>query len=304
MKKHIFPMLIALFVLMCSCGNNTASSPSADSISVYRALIPEYQTNGELLSSERVAVDESDSIVRQAITALMATPTNDKMQSPLPKDVKILDAELKDNTVTVFMNSAYLDAEGIDKTILDSCLTLTMCSIESVDYVTICVGSEAVTERLTTDDLLLFNTITSSRKAQVRLYFPKVSGQTLCAEYQTISIDEDNSAERCILDALLKGPEGDNLRIAFPEGIIVLSVYTQDGVCTVSLSSLSPDAVIPAAEDAELAVYSIVNSLTTLSSVKSVQILLDGKQVQTLWGFDISNPLTKNESIIGSAVTE
>ena len=303
MKKHLILIFIVLITILVACGDKTVSSQSTDSISVYRVLRPEYQTDGELLQSEKISVN-SDDIIKQTVDTLMDTPKSDKLQSPFPKNVIILDAELQDNLVTVFMNSAYLDAVGFEKTILDSCITLTMCSIKNVDYVTICVGNETVEDKLTTDDLLLFNTITSSQKAQVRLYFPKAYGHILCAEYHAITIDEDNSAERCILDALLKGPTSKSLRSAFPEGIIVLSVYTQDGICSVSLAGLASETDTLTKSDAELAVYSIVNSLTTLPRIKSVQILLDGEKAQDLWGFDISRPLTKNEGIIGSAVTE
>ena len=302
MKKILLPILIILCVL-CACGDKTVSSQSPESISVYRVIREEYQTDGELLRAEKVAVNDGD-IVKQAADALMSDSTSDSLQSPFPKNVLILDTELKDNLVTVYLNSAYLDASGAEKTILDSCITLTMCSIDDVDYVTICVGSETIAEKLKTDDLLLFNTITSPQKAQVRLYFPKVYEQILCAEYHSITIDEDNSAERCILDALLKGPQSNSLKNPFPEGTIVLSVYTQDGVCSVSLAGLSSDNVSLTKGDAEFAVYSIVNSLTTLPGVKSVQILIEGEKVQNLWGFDISRPLNRNESIIGSAVTE
>ncbi|MGI5984839.1 MAG: GerMN domain-containing protein [Clostridiales bacterium] len=303
MKRHIFIILIVLCVLLSACGEKAVSDPLESSITVYRLLRSEYQTNGELLLPEKIALDGADP-VSQAVSALAETPVSDKLQSPIPKGVEILDAERNDDSVTVYMNSAYLDAEGIDKTILDSCITLTMCSIKGIDYVTICVGSEIVSNKLTPDDILLFNTITSPKKAQMRLYFPKTSGSALGAEYHTISFDEDNSAERCILDILLKGPTSADLKNAFPEGVIVLSVYTQDGVCSVSLSGLPAEDSVPTKKDAELAVYSIVNSLTSLANVKSVQILIDGEQVQSLWGFDISRPLIKNESIIGSAAVK
>ena len=303
MKKILIPFLIFSSLVLSACGDKTTLNQSPESISVYRVLQEEYQTDGQLLRSEKVAVSEGD-IVKQAAEALMADSTDSELQSPFPKNIIILDAKKNDNLVTVYLNSAYLDATGFEKTILDSCITLTMCSIDNIDFVTLCVGSEAIVERLSTDDLLLFNTITSPKKAQVRLYFPKVYEPTLSAEYHSISIDDDNSAERCILDALLKGPQSSSLRSAFPEGTIVLSVYTQDGICSVSLAGLASESGTFTKSDAELAVYSIVNSLTTLPTVKSVQLLIEGEEVQDLWGFDISRPLNKNESIIGSAVTE
>lgn len=304
MKKRLIPILIALSVLIAGCAAKSVSSPAPESISVYRVLSPENQTNGKLLQAENVALDESANPVLLAADTIAETPQSVKLQCPLPQGVKILDAVLKDNCVTVYFNSEYLDVSGIDKTILDCCITMTMCSIEGVDFVTICVGSEVIEDKLGAEDFLLFDNIISSHKAQVRIYFPKSAEATLGSEYRMISFDNDNSAERGILDALFEGPVSDDLKRAFPLGTIILSVYTQDGVCSVSLSGLSPEDESYTSDEAKLAVYSIVNSLTSLSGIGSVQILIDGKQVQRIWGFDISKPLIKNESIIGSAVTK
>lgn len=302
MKKRLIPILIALGVLTAGCTAKTVSSPSPESISIYRVLTPEYQSDGNLLQSETLALDTSSESVLQAADALSANPQSERLQCPLPSDVKILNAVQNANCVTVYTNSEYLDVNGIEKTIMDGCITMTMCSIEGVDFVTICVGSEVIEDKLGAEDFLLFDNIISSRKAQVRIYYPKTQEKILGSEYHTISFDDENSAERAILDALFQGPAGNNLKRAFPFGTIVLSVYTQDGICSVSLSGISPDDGSLTSDEAKLAVYSIVNSLTSLAGVKSVQILIDGKQVQSIWGFSIYNPLSKDESIIGSAV--
>ncbi len=302
MKKRLIPILIALGVLIAGCTSNSVSSPSPESISVYRVLSPDYQSDGKLLQSEKVSIDASKESVLQAKAALSETPQNEKLQCPLPAGVIIQDATLDENRVTVYMNSLYLDVSGIEKTIMDSCITMTMCSIEGVDFVTICVGSEVIEDKLGTEDFLLFDNIISFHKAQARIYFPKTNEQLLGSEYRTISFDDENSAERGILDALFQGPTSSNLKRAFPFGTIVLSVYKQDGICSVSLSGISPDDGSLTSDEAKLAVYSIANSLTSLSGIKSVQILIDGKQVQSIWGFNIFNPLSKSESIIGSAV--
>ena len=304
MKKRLLPILIALCLLISGCVAKSVSSPSPESISVYRVLGAEYQSEGMLIKAETVALDASEDPVTQAAAAILEMPQGEKLQCPLPKGIRILDAVIKDNCVTVYLNSEYLDVSGIDRTIMDCCITMTMCSIEGIDFVTICVGSEVIEDKLTTEDFLLFDNIISSQKAQVRIYFPKSAEQTLGSEYRTISFDNENSAERGILDALFEGPVSDNLKSVFPFGTIVLSVYTQDGVCSVSLTGLSPKDTSHTSDEAKLAVYSIVNSLTSLTGIGSVQILIDGKQVQSIWGFDISKPLTKNESIIGSAVTK
>lgn len=303
MKKRLLPIVIALGLLVSACAAKSVSLPSVGSISVYRVLSPDSRTNSDLLQSEPVALASDKGPVLQAIAALSKTPENPKLQCPIPAGVKIIDAEQKENVVTVYASSSYLDLSGMDKTIMDACITLTMCSIEGIDFVSISVGNEEIEKDLSAENFFLFDNIISSGKAQVRIYFPKTSEKTLGSEYRTISFDDENSAEREILDALFEGPVGNDLKRAFPLGTIVMSVYTLDGVCSVSLSGVTVSDGSMSAYDAKLAVYAVVNSLTSLSGIKSVQILVDGKNVQYLWGYDISRPLTRNDSIIGSTVT-
>ena len=303
MKKALIPILIAVCVLAAGCAEKSVSSPPADGVSVYRVLSADSRTNGELLKPEQLLLTAGQAPVLQAAAALSAAPKSVTLKSPFPEGVSILDAKLTGNTVTVSFNDAYLKVTGIDKTILDACVTLTMCSLENVDFVSISVGGKTIGQSLNAEDFLLFNNIISTSRAQVRIYFPKTSEKLLGSEYKSISFDDDNSAERRILDTLFEGPAASGLKRAFPVGTIVTSVYTLDGVCSVSLSGIVPDDPAMAPSDAKLAVYSVVNSLTALSGISSVQILIDGKPVQYLWGFDISHPLNRNEGIIGSAVT-
>lgn len=303
MKRRLIPIVIALAVLASACAAKSAAVPSAGSISVYRVLSPDYRTNSNLLQAEPIALVPDEGAVSQAVSALSKAPEDAKLQSPIPADVRIISAEQKENVVSVYMSSAYLDLSGMDKTVMDACVTLTMCSLEGVDFVSILVGTEEIEKDLSAENFLLFDNIISSGKAQVRIYFPKTSEKTLGSEYRTISFDDENSAEREILDALFEGPVSGDMKRAFPIGIIVMSVYTLDGVCSVSLSGVDPKDGSMSAYDAKLAVYAVVNSLTSLSGIKSVQILIDGKEAPYLWGYDISRPLTRNSGIIGSTVT-
>ena len=294
--KKLTGLFLALALLLTACGGGK-SSAQGTAISVYYLRKTAYQTNGELLTPVKLNVSSSENAVQKAVEALAKTPAGDKLQSPLPEGVTIMNAALSDGTATVSLNDAYLDAAPVDQAVLKSCLVLTLFSVPDVTGVSVCVGSETVEAKLTAEDVILSNTIVSANKAQVRLYFPHNDGKTLGCEYRTITVDEDNTAERRILEALLAGPEDGGLTRAFPTGTIVSSVYTQDSVCTVSLSGLVSDQAGRTKTQGELAAYAVVDSLTALAGVRSVQILIDGQQVSSLWGFDISRPLSRSGSI-------
>lgn len=303
MKKYLILIITAICLLATACAAEAPSPPSAETLSVFRIIEPQYRSDGKLIEAEQLVPDTSENPIIQAAEALSSSPQDEKLKSAIPFGVSILDTELDNNCVNIYVNTAYLDISGIEKTELDACLTLTMCSIEGVDCVSVSVGSEVIEENLSVENYLLFDNIISPGKAQVRVYFPKADKHALGSEYRTISYNDENSIERGILDKLFEGPTDSSLIRAFPLGTIILSVYTQDGVCSVSLSGIDPSSNALTTNEAELAVYSIVNSLTTFSDIKSVQLLIDGERVQELWGYNIYSPLTRNESIIGSVVS-
>ncbi|MEG1190647.1 MAG: GerMN domain-containing protein [Oscillospiraceae bacterium] len=306
MKKRLIPIGLALILIfsLFACNEKKPIIGDGNTISVYRLIKPEHQDGGRLLGSEEISLSDSADPVLGLVYALSRAPGDEKLTSALPKGVKILDAVLDGDTVTVYMNKAYLDLSGIQKTLADFCITLSMCSLKQVNYTSICVGSELITERLSSEDALLFDGVTSPDKVQIKLYFPKLSENLLSAEYRSITLNEDNSPEREILDELLRGTENPLLRSAIPKDTVLLSAYTQDGICTVSLSKafLSEGRLSP--EEAKLAVYSLVNSLTNLAGIESVKILIEGAEVQSIGKLDLSRPLERNKEIIGSAVPQ
>ncbi|MEG0940429.1 MAG: GerMN domain-containing protein [Oscillospiraceae bacterium] len=301
MKKRLPPILLALALLLCSCGKNGGSG-SGSTVSIYRVLAPEYQTSGELLRAEKISLSPTDIPLDAAIAALSAPPHDEKLQSALPDSVKILSAVQERNSIRVNLSPAYKNLGGMTKTLVDYCITLTLCSLEGVDFVLTYVGGELIENKLSSESVILRNTVINSGEGQIRLYFPKTTGG-LGSEYREINLNADNSAERAIMDELLKGPRSELLLPSLPEETVLLSIYTQDGICSVSLSSdFMADEASP--QESKLAIYSIVNSLVSLASVDGVQILIGGKTTETLGGVDISRPLSENTEIIGSAVAQ
>ncbi len=84
-----------------------------------------------------------------------------------------------------------------------------------------------------------------------------------------------------------------------PAGTTLRALYlTSNGAAYVDLSREVVNAHSGGSLDEMLTIYSIVNALTmNLPAVTSVQVLVDGKEVDTLAGHvDLRRPLTKNVS--------
>ena len=292
MKRNMpFFLAIAILFLLAACVGSKNSSVGSE-ISVYRVIKPEYLNSGELVRAEKLTLNENAELIQSAANAFVSYPKDDETVCALPEGVEITAAEQNGVVAILTLNDAYKALRGIDKTLADYCLTLTMCSLPGINYVSIYVGEEIVESRLSPDGIVLENTAVSADEVGVRVYFPNASGSGLGYEYRTVTVSKDSSAERLVMDALLSGPESKDLSPALGDDCVLLAVYTSGSICTVSFAEgfLSNENLSDS--QIKLSLYSIVNSLTSLSDVAGVQFLIEGKPIQSIGDIDTSIPLS------------
>jgi spore germination protein GerM len=138
---------------------------------------------------------------------------------------------------------------------------------------------------------------TPGRKIKARLLYVSDEGTRLTSVERDVAFGENTAEQaRHIIEAQI-APAAEPLVSAVPAGTSLRTVFVTDqGEAFVDLTH---DIVTghPGGSTSEaLTVYTIVNALmANLPAVTSVQLLVDGKQVDTLVGHvDLRNPLGKN----------
>jgi len=138
----------------------------------------------------------------------------------------------------------------------------------------------------------------SARRIQATLFYVSEDGTTLTPVQRDVPLGETAVEQaKQILSAQVQTPEG--LASAIPAGTIVRGVFRgAKGEMYVDLSPEIASGHHGGSLDEALAVYAIVNAITTnLPDVTAVQILIDGKEVDSLAGhIDLREPLTKSET--------
>jgi spore germination protein GerM len=136
-----------------------------------------------------------------------------------------------------------------------------------------------------------------ARKITATLYFVSEDGMSLVGVQREVAFGETvvEQAKQIVTAQLAAGPAP--LVSAIPASTTLRAIYlTERGDAFVDLSATARTAHTGGALDELFTVYSIVNALTTnLPAVKRVQILIEGKEVDTLAGHvDLRHPLQKN----------
>jgi spore germination protein GerM len=133
------------------------------------------------------------------------------------------------------------------------------------------------------------------------LFYAAADGDRLSPVVREVSLAEkvdDQGAE--IVNIALQAPRSPLLP-AIPAGTTLRGFYvTADGDAFVDLSGKNLTTSRGGTTAESLAVYAIVNSVTAnLPTVKRVQILIEGKEVDTLYGhLDLRRPLTANMALV------
>lgn len=143
----------------------------------------------------------------------------------------------------------------------------------------------------------------AERRITATLYFISEDGLSLVGVQREVPFEESVAAQaRRIVEAQLADPP-DPLARAVPDGTSVRGLYVTDrGEAFVDLSDEARDHHHGGALDELFTVYAIVNAVTVnLPAIARVQLLVDGREVDTLAGHvDLRHPLEKNLSWIAA----
>ena len=180
-------------------------------------------------------------------------------------------------------------------TMLLAGIFLTGCSspkttVKSVDPTTNAETAQTPSAPVTPSD-------TTQESVKLTFYFPKADASGLIATDRTIVV-KNKETIKAMFAELTTPPSG--LEKPLPLGTTLLSAtVSAEGVATINLSKEFQKNFGGGSAGEQMTMYSIVNTLTSLPSIHSVQFLLEGKKLDGILGnLDTSAPLKRNESLI------
>jgi sporulation and spore germination protein len=138
---------------------------------------------------------------------------------------------------------------------------------------------------------------TSGRKIKARLFYVADDGLSLTSVERDVAYGEGADEQAREIIAAQIAPVVEPLLSAIPPGTTLRAVFiTTNGDAFVDLSREARTAHPGGSVNELLTVFTIVNALTVnLPAVTAVQVLVDGKEVDTLAGHvDLRRPLAKN----------
>lgn len=278
MKQGILIFLLAaLLVPSLGCGGTEMESQ------YYIEYINKEKTKLVPVAYEPQTSDTAD-MISEFLTVLCSDSENVEYRKPLPGDVEIVDYSLDGVMLTLHFSNEYSKMQMAEEVLCRAAIVRTMTQIEGVDCVSFYIGDVPLADATGTivgimnEESFIENPgeqINSLQNATLTLYFANETGDGLVKEVrEDVYYSSNISLEKLIIEQLLEGPQVENAYSAIPVGTRLVTVSVVDGVCYVSLDENFKNQNYKVSEGT--VIYSIVNSLTELSTITKVQISING----------------------------
>lgn len=294
MKRSV--ILALALLLLASCAPSPKEQ-STDDYTLFLAAQLEDSNGGDAIRERSVRVADSSAmptaeLAETLISELLESGDDLELRSPFPSGTSLQKLTVAGGRANVDLSEPYARLSGIDLSVADACLTLTLTQLDGIYAVHITANGRELpyrrTQLLTAADALLSSGEDVIRPIDVSLWFADKDTMALRAQQQTIALYEGQSRVSAMVDALKHGPAGDDtLQTLLPESFAILSARTEDGICYVNLSGFMMQSI----DEAQRApiLESLSRSILSLSGVEEVQYMVDGESAPQ-WTMTLTAP--------------
>ena len=193
--------------------------------------------------------------------------------------IELRGMDIQSRRAYVDLSRRYAGLTGIQLSLADYCIALSLTQLEGINSVTITAEGRELSYRpdqvLMEQDVLLSTMDDVIETVTVNLYFADKDGK-LTAEPRTLEVYEGQTLAESSIEALLEGPQERELHAIIPVEFQVGGVRVEDRVCTLSLTSAAMELLPEDETSQRLILQSIAKTIYGWGTVDEIQILVDG----------------------------
>lgn len=248
MKGQWWILLAALLLVLVASGAPDDSADQREGHLIYFLVSGSGAGGGDRLrgNMELLDVEEGaplEETAQAVVERLLAGPEDTPgLLSPLPSEVELLGLEIRDRRAYVDLSSGVNRLSGVELTMADYCLTLSLTELDGISSVSITAQGRMLGQQpkqvFYERDVLLSTMDDVLQTVEVTLYFLN-SDNALTGERRTIEVYEGQTVAENLVAALLEGPHDRELRRVLPEDFQINFVRMENGVCYVNISAAS-----------------------------------------------------------------
>lgn len=278
MKKRKVTALVMALVLGSVAFSGCGKKETESKYKIY--YVNEEQ--GEVLAEGFVPSEETTQTMLEEMTEKL-NKKNAEGHTLLPENIEIQSCVDDDGMIRVDFNQEYHDLNPVDEVLLRASIVKDYVQIPNIYLVTITAEGTPIVDSQGQEigamslDSFLENTgkeIMAYQYKELNLYFTNEEGNQLVPEARQVYYNGNTSIEKVIVEQLLRGPGESGHYATLPSDTRIVGVSVADGIAYVNLGKQFVDEALPV--DAQIPIYSIVNSLIDAGNVSQVQISING----------------------------
>ena len=278
MKKRKITALVMALVLGAVAFSGCGKKETESKYKIY--YINEEQ--GEVLAESFVPSEETTQTMLEEMTEKL-NKKNAEGHTLLPENIEIQSCVDDDGMIRVDFNQEYHDLNPVDEVLLRASIVKDYVQIPNIYLVTITAEGTPIVDSQGHEigamslDSFLENTgkeIMAYQYKELNLYFTNEEGNQLVPEARQVYYNGNTPIEKVIVEQLLRGPGESGHYATLPSDTRIVGVSVADGIAYVNLGKQFVDEALPV--DAQIPIYSIVNSLIDAGNVSQVQISING----------------------------
>ena len=240
------------------------------------------EEQGEVLAESFVPSEETTQTMLEEMTEKL-NKKNAEGHTLLPENIEIQSCVDDDGMIRVDFNQEYHDLNPVDEVLLRASIVKDYVQIPNIYLITITAEGTPIVDSQGQEigamslDSFLENTgkeIMAYQYKELNLYFTNEEGNQLVPEARQVYYNGNTPIEKVIVEQLLRGPGESGHYATLPSDTRIVGVSVADGIAYVNLGKQFVDEALPV--DAQIPIYSIVNSLIDAGNVSQVQISING----------------------------
>ena len=278
MKKRKITALVMALVLGTVAFSGCGKKETESKYKIY--YVNEEQ--GEVLAESFVPSEETTQTMLEEMTEKL-NKKNAEGHTLLPENIEIQSCVDDDGMIRVDFNQEYHDLNPVDEVLLRASIVKDYVQIPNIYLVTITAEGTPIVDSQGQEigamslDSFLENTgkeIMAYQYKELNLYFTNEESNQLVPEARQVYYNGNTPIEKVIVEQLLRGPGESGHYATLPSDTRIVGVSVADGIAYVNLGKQFVDEALSV--DAQIPIYSIVNSLIDAGNVSQVQISING----------------------------
>lgn len=282
MKRLIALLLAVSLLLLSGCAGE-----EEEGLRIYYGADSQTEYGQAALDCELWEKQPEEVTPELLFERLMALPGRDDLVRLIPKNTRLRAWTLEEGLLTLDLSESYSDLSGIDLTLANYCLALTMTQLEGVGKVAILVEGSPLPGwgkmSLSRQDILLTGELQDPVTMGFHLYFPKSDHSGVTEDYQEMEVYGTDAEDQfhAVIALLVSGPrDTETMASPFVGLESHLSWQWVDDVCLIQLTDSWAQVLLSDG----LALQSLIDSLCACPDIGAVAFSWTGENAEALEG--------------------